>query len=284
MDFSKINALQMDSNAQIINLLSKNTEITNKFFGLRNALQQLSSNQKKMADLFQVFGKDNKSIKKAKNDFKNELIEKIMPVVTIMHIFAYDKKNRNLKKLLLPLTSEYLQNCSDDKLIKFTKKIWMIANKFGGNSLAFIKKNKSSLNAFKSRATHMKDEYGLMPEMIKNIEESYIKFLEYILLYEDEMKEKKKVARKINKINKQTAKLLANKIDRYVQLFANENPAFYKDYYLARENKLQINLPESEDVGPLNVSEKIQVKKESFKKPEPGIKPKTLQGIPPVKK
>ena len=284
MDFSRINTLQMDSNAQIISLLSKNSEITNKISGLRNALQQLSSNQKKMADLFLVFGKEKKSINKAKNDFKNELVERIMTVVTIMHIFAYDKKKRNLKKQLLMLTPEYLKNCSDDKLTKISKKIWMIANKFGGNSLAFIKKNKSSLNAFRSRATLLKNEYGLMPEMIKNIEEAYIKFLETLLLYEDEMKEKKKVARKINKLGKQTEKLLANKIDRYVQLFKIENPLFYKDYYMARENKLQNNLLVSENVEPKVESEENTAKTESFKKTESEIKSKTPQGKPPVKK
>lgn len=268
MDFSEISNLQMDRNAQIIDLLSGNQDVINKVSGLQVAFQQLGSNQKKLADLFLIFKKDRKYIDKVKNDFKNKLLESTLPVVTILYIFAYDKKKRSLKKQLLPLTPEYLQNCPDEKLIKISRKIWMIANKLGGYSLAFVNKNKSSLNAYISRAAQMKNEYGLVPEMIKNIEETYIKFLETLLLYEEEMKEKKKVGKKIDKISKQTEKLLVNKIDRYVQLIASDNPAFLKDYYVARENKAKSNNAEPEKDGPTAASKETPDKKGSSNKPD----------------
>jgi len=45
-----------------------------------------------------------------------------------------------------------------------------------------------------------------------------------------------KVATKMKAINKKTKKLLTSKIDRFVLMFENENPGFYKEYRELRED------------------------------------------------
>jgi len=247
MDYSKINTLKLDSNKQVINVLSKNVTITDKISRFQTALKQLNANQQKLVDLYVLLKKDTNTTEKEKNDKRAELVKGIFPVITIMQIFAYDKKKKNLLKRLEYLTPEYLQNCSDIELITVSKKIWMIANKYGGYSLAFIHKIKSSLNAEKSKAIiKLEKEYGLIPDMIKNIEEANIRFIEALLLFEDELKEKEKTIRKIKKIDNQSDNLLKNKIDRFVLLFENESPEFYKSYQKARKNYINTNLLESE--------------------------------------
>ena len=168
-----------DGYKQIISLLSGNNESLNKVSRFQTAAGQLSTNQKKLVDLQPLLSKDITSSEKVRSKRRMELIEKIMPVIRIMQVFAVDKKKKKLQNRLDYLTLEYVQNCSDNKLIKIAKKIWLIAIKYGEYSTTFISKIKSSLNPDKSKANiKFKKEYGLMPDMIKNIEDSIIKFIE----------------------------------------------------------------------------------------------------------
>lgn len=249
MDEIKTDNLKLDGNAQIIKVLSKNLEIVSKFSEFQSALEQLDSKEKKLMVFNSLLTKDTLATEKAKNDLRNELVEKILPVITILQIFAYDKKKKKLLQRLECLNSEYLKNCSDIALIKISKKIWMIANKYGGYSLAFVRKIKSSLNSNKSKAIiKLEKEYGLMPDMVKRIEETNIRFIESLLLYRDEMKEKERIKGKINKINKQTENLLENKIDRFMLLIEKEKPAVFKEYRQERENKLLSDLKEAQTI------------------------------------
>ena len=260
MDYSKINTLKLDNNKQVINVLSKNSVSASKISKFQTAIEQLSSNQKKLEELYALLGKGNDSTEKAKNDRRNELLKKAIPVITIMQIFAYDKKKKDLQHRLEDLTSENLQNCPDIELIKVTRKLWMIANKYGGYSLAYIRKIKKSLNAEKSKALiKLEKEYGLIPNMIKNIEEANINIIESMLRHEDEIKEKEKIVRKIKKIDSQSDSLLKNKIDRFVLLCENENPEFYNGYQKVRKNYNNISTTESDQLGEITQEEYSKV-------------------------
>lgn len=246
MDYSTINVLKLDSYKQVINILSKNHEIVGKISKFRNAQEQLISNQKKLVELHALL-KGDTIFEKTKEIYRIDLINKTLPVITIMQIFAYDKKKKNLQRRVENLSLEYIQNCSDYQLINLSKKIWTIANKYGGYSLAFINKIKSKLNADKSKAINkLEKQYGLIPGMIRNIEEANIKFIEAMLFYEDEIKEKDKIVKKIKKVYNQTENLLINNIDRFISLLEKENPDFYKEYLNARTNLLQHEMNENE--------------------------------------
>lgn len=238
MENTKNYATKLDGYKQIISLLSGNNEILNKVSRFQTAAEQLSYNEKKLMDLQPLLSKDITSSEKVRNKRRGELIEKIMPVIRIMQVFAFDKKKKKLQKRLEYLTLEYVQNCSDNKLIKISKKIWLIAIKYGEYSTTFISKIKSSLNPDKSKTNiKFKKEYGLTPDMIKNIEDSNIRFIESMLLYQGGLKEKEKVAMKMKKINKQTENLISNKLDRFVLLFEKQNPNFYSEYCVLREKQ-----------------------------------------------
>jgi len=240
--------LKLDSNAQIINLLSRNIEILNKVSKFQVAVDQLNSNQKKLVDLLALLSKDITTIEKNKYDQRKELEDRTMSVIRIMQVFAHDKKKKKLQRRLYHLTSEYIQNCLDMELIKISKKIWLLANKFGGYALTFVNKIKSSLNPDNLKASNkFEKEFGLNPVMIKNIEEANIRFIEAMLLFQDEMEEKEKVAMKIKEINKKTKKLLTNKIDRFVLMFENENPCFFHEYRELREDQLYKQIKETND-------------------------------------
>ena len=84
--------------------------------------------------------------------------------------------------------------------------------------------------------------------MIKNIEETLLKFIETIVQFNGEMEEKEIFSLKIKEIQKHSKKLLINKIDRYALLFESENPEFYNEYHRLRKDPFLINEPNEKEL------------------------------------
>ncbi|MBC8005556.1 MAG: hypothetical protein H7X84_08770 [Verrucomicrobia bacterium] len=249
-------AAKIDGYAKIISLLSSNDQILKRVSRFQLATDQLISNQKKLMVLYPQLSKDITATEKAKNKRRAVLIDKNLPVIRILQAFAFDKKKKNLQNRLDYLTLDYLKNCSDKELMKISKKTWQLATKYSGYATTYVDKIKSTINPDESKAiTKFKNQYGLKPEMIKAIENSNIKFIESVLLYQQGMKEKEKVAMQMKKVNKQTSNLLSKKIDRFVLLFEKESPHFYLEYRTLREksaveesneDSIQVAKPEKE--------------------------------------
>jgi hypothetical protein len=241
-------SIKLDGNVKIIELLNKNVETLKKVSRFQIAIDQLNSNQKKMEELHPLLEKDITFSEKVKNINRRKLEEIAMTIIKIMHVYAYDKKQKDLQDQLKYLNSEYIQRCLDIELIKISKKIWQIANKYGGYSVTFPGKVKAALNPDNAKASvKFEKEYGLNSEMIKNIEESTIRFIESMLLYMGEMKGKNKAAREMKKINKQIKNLLTDKIDKFMLLFESKTPGFYTEYRQLREMQLQKKVKETRD-------------------------------------
>jgi hypothetical protein len=238
--------IKMDRYVQVINVLSRNAEVWNKVSKFQAAVDRLIANQQKMSDLHAFFNKDISTVEKTKNDRRKELENSIMIVARIMQVFAHDKKKGKLQRKLYHLTYEYVENCLDLELVEIAKEIWLIANKFGGYALTFVSKIKTALDPENIKATNkFEKEFGLNPDMIKNLEDAILNFIKAMLPYNEEMAEKEKAANKIKEINKKTKKLLTNKIDRLVLIFENENPDFYKEYHDLREDHYYKHIKET---------------------------------------
>lgn len=261
MNLSKLNS-RISGNTQIIKILSKNGEISN-IPGFLVAFRQLNSSQKKINDKFSIFSSDSMTLEKARNNSRKELLEAIMPVVNIMQIFAFDRKKKKLRKQLESFNTEYFQKCSDKKLVNISKKIWMISNKYCGYTLDFFNKNKSLINAYKSKSSFLKNRYGLTTEMIRKIEEANIKFIESLLLYEDELTEKNKILKNVKKADRKIEKLLEYKIDRYMSLFENVNPDLFKEYQKLRLEQFK---GEAGTIEKITESENLPIEKDSGQK------------------
>jgi len=258
----------------------------NKFSRFKVAVEQLNLNQKKLMVFSSLLTSNSTDIsEKSKNDCRIELVNKILPVITILQVFAYDKKKKKLQNQLKRLTSDYIKNSTDVELVKISKKIWMVANKYGAYSLAFIKKIKSSKNTDKSKALiKLEKGYGLVPEMVKNIEEANIRFIESLLIFRGELKEREKILNKIKKNNKQAEKLFENKLDRFMLLVEKDNHGFYKEYNQEREKHILSKLKEKELKEKFVTSEEITAEGNKAKKDELNFRRKTSQKAKPAKK
>jgi hypothetical protein len=240
--------LKLDRNDKIIDLLSQNIEILNKVSRFQTAVKQLEYYQKKLLDFISRMEKDLTILEKDKDDQREALIELLIPVIRIMQVFAHDRKKENLQQKLYFLTPENIQDASDTELVKISKKIWLAATKFGGYSLSFSSKIKSLLDSDNSTDTiKFEKEYGLSPNMIKNLEKAILSFIKSMVVFQGEKDEKEKLATKVKKFNRLTKKLISNKIDRFAILFESENPDFYQQYCEIRGDKLKKQEKESLD-------------------------------------
>ncbi len=265
--------LKLDRNTQVISVLSRHAEVWNKVSKFQTAVDGLTSNQEKLVELQALLNKDITAIEKAKNERRKELEDRTMTLVRIMQVFAHDKKKRKLQRKLYHLTYEYVENCLDLELVEISKEIWLIANKFGGYALTFVSKVKAALDPDNVKATNkFEKEFGLNPDMIKNLEEAILNFIKAMIPYNEEMAEKEKVAIKMKEFNKKTKKLLANKIDRFVLMFENENPGFYKEYHELREDHYYKHVKETinqeTDFQDLLLDENVMVEAKPIQKPK----------------
>ena len=230
-DFKDYNLI-LDRNAQLIDVLSRNIEVWNKVSKFQAAVDQLKSNQKKLLKLNALLCKDLTSIEKEKNDRRKELEDRTMTVVRILQNFAHDKQKIKLQERLYYVIPENVQNYLDAGLINVSKKIWKDANKYGEYEQTFIRKINSALHPTKLDSINkFQKEFGLSPDMIKNLEEDILNFITAMHPYNEEIDKMVEVALKMKKINKKTKKLVTNKIDRLVRNFENDNPAFYNEYF-----------------------------------------------------
>jgi len=273
--------LKMERNAQVISVLSRHAEAWSKVSKFQNAVDQLNANQEKLVELQALLNKDITVIEKAKNERRKELEDRTMSVVRIMQVFAHDKKKRKLQRKLFHLNYEFVENCMDLELIEVSKEIWLISNKFGGYARTFVSKIKAALDPENVKATNkFEKEFGLNADMIKNLEEAILNFIKAMIPYNEEMAEKEKVAIKMKEFSKKTKKLLANKIDRFVLMFENENPGFYKEYHELREDHYYKHVKETinqetdfqelllDENKPFEIKPKSNVKKPQKDNPE----------------
>jgi len=257
-------SLKMDRNAQVISVLFRHAEVWKKVSKFQTAVDRLISNQEKLVELQALLNKDITAVEKAKNERRKELEDKTITLVRILQVFAHDKKKGKLQRKLFHLTYEFVENCMDLELIDISKEIWLLANKFGGYAITFVSKIKAALDPENVKATNkFEKEFGLNPDMIKNLEEAILNFIKAMFPYNKEMEEIGKVGMKMKQINKKTKKLLANKIDRLVLMFENENPGFYKEYHELREDHYYKHVKETinqeADFNELLVDENVQV-------------------------
>lgn len=218
--------------SDVLNEYEKQAENISVF---NKGIEELSSHTKKLIKLQTLAEKDSSHIEEVRNQYRSELIEITLPVLTILKIYAYNQKKQKLEKQLEEITPEVLQQCPDIVLINTIQTIWQAANKYGGYSLSFFDKLKAKKIAANVKViTKLEKQYGLAPAMIKDLEEAFLLFINSFSIYENELLEKTDVIKKIKKTTARTEKLLENKLDRFVSLFEKKSPDFCQAYTNAR--------------------------------------------------
>ncbi len=253
-DFKDFNS-KLDGISQIIGVLSKNLEILKKVSKFGDHYDEINQNYKKLIDLHVLYCKDISTLETRINSRRHELLDKTMTVIKVLQVYATDKEKTNLQLRLELLSFEYLNDCSDLELIKISKKVWLTATKVGGYSTTFLKRIKSALNPENSKANlKFEKKYGLTSEMIKDIEEAIISFIESMVIYQQAFNKKINLSGEMKQVFKETKKLLSKKTDKFVLLYQKSNPDFYKEYNQVRELQIKkpLIMPANEESSVLN--------------------------------
>lgn len=231
----KINKQKIESCQLISDVLQDYQKQAENIMAFNKAIEELNAKTKKLLKLQSLVEKDNGLVEVAKNKCRTELIEKTLTVLTILKIYVYDQKKQKSERQLEKITPDVLLQCSDIVLINIVQKIWQIVNKYGGFSLVFVDKLKVKKISSNAKVISMLEkQYGLVPSMIKDMEEAYLLFINEFYIYENELSEKTELIKKIKKTSSRAEKLIENKLDRFVSLFEKKSPEFCQAYNNAR--------------------------------------------------
>jgi hypothetical protein len=245
----KISMRKIESYQSISKVLAHYKKLIENVKGFSDCVEEFNDNISKLLKLQTLAAKDTSLTEDAKSKCRSILIEKTLPVITILKIFAFDQKKQRLTKKLEKFTSQKLQKCSDVELTNSIQDIWHMVNKFGGYSYTFEDKLKIKKIASNVRVVaKLEKNYGLDPTILKDLEEAFLSFTNAFYTYENELSEKISVIKKIKKNLERTEELIDSRLDLYVSLFDTKSPEFSKAYHNTRltDKKMKQNKDTSE--------------------------------------
>lgn len=201
-------------------------------------------NFKKLTDHKAVLDRDFKSMREKQVKIRKELVDRIIPVMGVISMFAEDHGNKTLKKQF-SIKAKKVEEMKASQLLTLSKAVI---------SLGTNEKNGKPKKLNPS-------DYGLtrvMTEGIKTKSDELRGSLESIKAASKERNRSMQAARRL--INRND-KLLKSRTDKFVMLFRKSNAAFYQDYQQARKTR---------SIEP----EAAPVKSKAVAKSKPTAKPK----------
>jgi hypothetical protein len=160
---------------------------------------------------------------------KEKLIAQLLPVIKVLSVFAYDKGMKKLEKKS-KFDRENLEQMKQGELERQAFSIWSMIDK--------------TLNDKKTKSMDV-ENYGLSEKMISSLHESVIMYSNLRANLKEEKKARKNAVEEIRKLTNENSKLLKYRIDKYIYLFEEPNPAFFTSYFEARKNKQSLKSPVS---------------------------------------
>ncbi len=201
-------------------------------------------NFKKLKDHKAVLDRDLKSMRDKHLRIRKELVDRIIPVLGVISMFAEDLGNKVLKKQF-SVKAKQVGKMKDSQLLTLSEAVISIST---GE-----KKGKSGkLNP---------SDYGLTKEMAEGIKTKWNELKGSLESLKETRKERNRSTQAAERLISRNDKLLKSRTDKFVLLFRKSNAAFYQDYKQAR--KARSTKPEA-----------APVKSKAVAKPKPTAKPK----------
>jgi hypothetical protein len=179
-------------------------------------------NFKKLTDHKAVLDQDLKSMMDKHVKIKKELVDRIVPVMGVVSVYANDTGNSVLKKRF-SAKAKKVQEMKDKQLLELSEAFNSFDNK--------EQKGKSkSLSLI---------DYGLTREMAEEIKTKSVELKKSIASIEEAWKERNKSTQAVKRLINRNDKILNSRTDKFVRLFRKSNPDFYHDYRQARKSRTE---------------------------------------------
>lgn len=216
MDTRKITMQQ-----KVMKCIEDNLEVWSHVVKFQKDYDLFVKNLKQIEKQMNVATNDPEPIEQNIQKSREKLIAELLPVIKVISVFAYDKGMKKLEKKSL-IDRENLEKMKPAELERQAFAIWRTIDKTMSDS-----KNKS------------KDvvNYGLSEKMISSLHDSVIMFSNLRANLKEEKKARKNAIEEINKLTKENNKILKFRIDKYIYLFEQSTPEFFKCYFASRKNK-----------------------------------------------
>jgi hypothetical protein len=236
----------------VFSVMNDHKEIWSGVFQLKSVFGKFSENLSHLTTLKTAQEMDLQPLLDAVSEKRESLTILVNPVANIILAYAHDKDEKELIKKL-NLSKKKLAKSKDSDLIEKCKTIYKGAKKLYKKSL---EKSERSEN----KAVNI-IEYGLSEKMIIDLEAAVKDFIKSRLALHEAILDKDKYGKQITKVLKKNEKLLVNKMDLLLSIFATSNAEFYKTYMDARV--IQIEEPVKIKNKKEKKSEEKKQKKES---------------------
>lgn len=209
----------------VFGVMNDHKEIWTRVFQLKNVFEKFSENLSRLTALKTSHEMDLQPLLDAVSERRESLIVLVNPVANIILAYANDcKKKELIKKLKLSINK--LTKSIDLDLIENSKIIYKVAKKLSKKSVTETEKSDN-------KSVSIVD-YGLNEKMIIDLNVAKKDFVKSLLALHEAIQNKDLMGKQITSILKKNERLLKNKIDLLLTIFATSNPDFYKTYLEAR--------------------------------------------------
>jgi hypothetical protein len=223
MKSKQINKLNMYNT--VFGVMNEHKEIWTGVFQLKSVFEKFSENLSRLTTLKTAHEMDLQPLLDAVSEKRESLVVLVNPTANIILAYANDYKKKELiKKLKLSINK--ISKSNDLDLIENSKVIYKVAKKL-------IKKSVAETEKSDNKSVNIVD-YGLNEKMIIDLNAAKKDFFKSLLGLHEEIQNKEIMVKQISSILKKNERLLKNKIDLLLTIFATSNPDFYKTYLEAR--------------------------------------------------
>lgn len=203
---------------RVIDVMDKHLSVWKNISELSKTHDQFVKNYKAITTLQEAFEKPLQPLEEACNNHRDELQSKLIPMISVLRVYAMDKNSNKLKELLVK-EGKRLQKMNEKQLVRFSNYIVDIAT-----------------DKKKSKKQPSLSEYGITDEMISELETLTKNFQESSKALKKARKDRKKQEAVFIQLVQANRKLLKGRLDQFVKFFRDKHPAFYEDYFNARKN------------------------------------------------
>lgn len=220
---------KINAQKSVIDAMESNISTWQNIPQLKSSYDSFVKNYKDITDCQNELDKSTDGLYIAGETSRSDLISIVFPVASVLSIYAADSGNKKLLSLS-NLKYAVLESKTNKALLKTSGLIVSQSEKLIAKA--------SDTSGKKKKAKVSILEYGLTTahiEKVKQASDLHAKNLKAIRQFKDNRAScKTKASVKLE----ENEKLLKAKLDKFIHLFKNANPAFYSAYHAARRGEV----------------------------------------------
>ena len=213
---------EIEIQRSIMSVMEQNLSIWRSVPELKNKYDLFVRNLKKIEDHQNMAGTDLAPYREKKLGSMKTLLQKAIPVISVLGVYAKDTGNTKLNKLV-NLNADELETMNPDALRKYFRRILRICR-------ALMEQDKGD-----GLETHTRkiSDYGLTENHLEMIREALDQFISDQDTFKNQRIEIKRYKNKLDRRIRENNIILKTQLNKMILLFRDSNKEFYESYLKA---------------------------------------------------